>query len=245
MSSQRGGLASEQIATPQAVFGVAEKRKPGGTAPIRFRRVVNAQNTSHHILVDLDPESQCNLLSDSWTSPGGVPSFPLNNGIDEVFARPFWSWTTSALRRKQQLILSFRQHLVEMETRGWLQNNSRTKQAGLADETSAQTRNRPIHWTEIGRALPVTVQNEQLMPQEHGFTHSGTKTSRTRQPDQGDDQMKQKDDEIAHPGKDTKASQTLDATHTRNSPWTPKSPKPEQELKRFRSQGGVSLPESQ
>ena len=30
MSSQRSGLTSEQVATPQAVFGVAEKGEPGG-----------------------------------------------------------------------------------------------------------------------------------------------------------------------------------------------------------------------
>ena len=50
MSSQRSGLTSEQVAAPQAVLRVAKKGEPGGTTPVRFRPVVNAQNTANHVL---------------------------------------------------------------------------------------------------------------------------------------------------------------------------------------------------
>lgn len=46
MRSQGGGLAAKQIAAPQTGFGVAEEREPGGTSGIRFRPVMNAQDTA-------------------------------------------------------------------------------------------------------------------------------------------------------------------------------------------------------
>ena len=51
------------------VLGVAEKREPGRTSRIRFRPVMNAQDTANHILVDLNAESQRDLLGNSRTAP--------------------------------------------------------------------------------------------------------------------------------------------------------------------------------
>src|ERR1019366_9379068 len=47
MGSQRGGFTSEQIAAPQTVLHVAEKREPGWTSQIRS--VMNAQDTANNI----------------------------------------------------------------------------------------------------------------------------------------------------------------------------------------------------
>jgi hypothetical protein len=69
VGSQSCRFASEQVTTPQTVLGVAEKREPGWTSRIPFRPVRNAQDTANHILVDLDAESQGDLLRDSWTAP--------------------------------------------------------------------------------------------------------------------------------------------------------------------------------
>ena len=57
MGSQGCGFASEQIAAPQTVLRVAEKGEPGGTFRIRSGPVMNAQDTTDHILIDLDAES--------------------------------------------------------------------------------------------------------------------------------------------------------------------------------------------
>ena len=59
---QRSRFASEQIAAPQAVLRMAEKRQPGRASRIRFRPVMNTQDTADNILVDLDSEGQSNLL---------------------------------------------------------------------------------------------------------------------------------------------------------------------------------------
>jgi hypothetical protein len=70
MCSQRCGFASEQIAAPQTVLQVAEKCEPGGTSRIRFRPVMNGQDTANYILVDFDAESQRNLLGNSRAALG-------------------------------------------------------------------------------------------------------------------------------------------------------------------------------
>jgi hypothetical protein len=101
MRSQRGGLAAEQIATPQAVFRLSEESQPGGTSAIRFRPVMLSQDTANHVLVEFDTKRQGDLLSDSGTSPTRIPPFHFDDGIDEFFLRPFPSWTTPALWRKQ------------------------------------------------------------------------------------------------------------------------------------------------
>src|SRR5262249_46100448 len=46
MCSQGCGFALEQIAAPQTVFHVTEKREPGRTSRIRFRPVMDAQDAA-------------------------------------------------------------------------------------------------------------------------------------------------------------------------------------------------------
>jgi hypothetical protein len=52
MGSQRCGFASEQIAAPQTVLQVAKEGEPGRASRIRFRPVMNAQDTTNNIFVD-------------------------------------------------------------------------------------------------------------------------------------------------------------------------------------------------
>src|SRR2546422_4600017 len=85
MCSQCGGFAAEQIATPQTILRVAEKRKPRWTS--RFRPVMNAQDTANNILVDLDGESQRDLPGNSGTAPVGITPFHFNDGVDKLFLR--------------------------------------------------------------------------------------------------------------------------------------------------------------
>jgi len=66
-------VADSQIAAPQAVFGVAEEREPRGTSGIRFRTVMNAEDTANYILVYFDHESQCDLLISLQFSSGTSP----------------------------------------------------------------------------------------------------------------------------------------------------------------------------
>jgi hypothetical protein len=70
MRSQRCGFTSEQIAAPQTILHVAEEGEPGWASRMRFRPVMNAQDTTNNILVDCNAESQGDLV---WSKNSSRP----------------------------------------------------------------------------------------------------------------------------------------------------------------------------
>ena len=125
MGSQRRGFTSEQIAAPQTVLHVAEKREPGWTSRIRFWSVMNDQDTTNNILVDFDAESQSDLLGNSRAAPSGIAPFHFNDGVNEFLVWPFRTGLAAALWRKQQAILSLDEGMMEMQQRRGFQNDRR------------------------------------------------------------------------------------------------------------------------
>ena len=91
------------------------KREPGWTFRIALRPVMSGENATHDILVDLDAEGQGELLSHSRATPVRITLFHFNDCVDEFFLWSFWARLTPALGRKQHSVLSFRQHVVEMQ----------------------------------------------------------------------------------------------------------------------------------
>jgi hypothetical protein len=100
---------------------------------------MNAQDTTNHILVDLDGESQRDLLGNSGTAPVGITPFHFHDGVDEFFLRSTRARPTHAHGRKQHAVLSSPQHLVEMQQSGRLQNDSGAENACRPHEMGAQT----------------------------------------------------------------------------------------------------------
>ena len=92
---------------------------------------MNAQHTADNILIDLDSESQRDLLSDAGTTPARIASFHRHDGFDEVFLGSFRARAMPVLGRKQQAILSFAQRTVEMQQSGRLQNDGVTDRDNL------------------------------------------------------------------------------------------------------------------
>ena len=76
---------------------------------------MNAQDTANNILVNLDTESERELLSDAGTAPLGIAALHGNDGIDKLFLRPLRARPMPALGRKQHAVLSFPQHTVQMQ----------------------------------------------------------------------------------------------------------------------------------
>jgi hypothetical protein len=66
--------------------------------------------------------------------------------------------------------------------------------------------------------LAPAIEDEQLMPDQHGFGDNGTKSTRPRQSGQGDDQMNEHDSEVAHPGNGINTSKTTHPGQFGNSP---------------------------
>ncbi len=58
-------FAEEQIHTPEAVLGMVEEGQPRGSASAWIRPLVLGQHTTNRVFVDLDPEDEGDLLSDS------------------------------------------------------------------------------------------------------------------------------------------------------------------------------------
>jgi hypothetical protein len=81
---------------------------------------VNAQNTANNILVDLDAKSQRDLLGNAGTAPVEVTPFHCDDRIDEVFLRSLRTRPPPVLGGKQQAVLSFPQHTMEMKQSGRL-----------------------------------------------------------------------------------------------------------------------------
>src|SRR5215469_7509538 len=100
---------------------------------------MNAEDTANHIFVDCNAESQRDLLGDSGTTPVEITPLQFNDCVNEFFVRSFWARRTPALARKQQAVLSLGQHVVEMQQRGWLQNDGGTQNACRVHEKGAQT----------------------------------------------------------------------------------------------------------
>jgi hypothetical protein len=159
---------------------------------------MNAQHTADNVLIDLHTESQRDLLSNAGTTPAGIPSFHCHDGLDEVFVGSLRARPTAAPGRKQHTVLSLAQQTVEMQQSGRLQNDGGTKDTCRAHEQGAQAGDDPIRCTQVGRTLAPAIEDEQLMPDQHGFGDNGTESTRPRQSGHGDDQMNEYDDEIAH-----------------------------------------------
>ena len=49
---------------------------------------------------------------------------------------------------------------------------------------------------QVERTLAPAIEDEQLMPDQHGFGDNGTESARSRQSGQGDDQMDEYDSEV-------------------------------------------------
>ena len=94
---QRRRFAPEQIDTPETVLQVSNEGQPGRTASVRFGSVVTGENPSNNVFVDLDVESQGDLLRDSRTAPGWIAILHLDHGFNQFFAGSLWSGLTSAL----------------------------------------------------------------------------------------------------------------------------------------------------
>jgi hypothetical protein len=157
--TQRCRLAPEQVHTPEAVFHVAEERQPGWASRIQFRPVMNVEDAANHILVDCNAESQPDLLGDAGTTSVEIPPFQFNDYVDEFLIRSFRARRTPALARKQHAVLSFGQHVVEVQQRGWLQDDGGTQNACRLQEKGAQTGDDTLCGAQVGSTLAAAIED--------------------------------------------------------------------------------------
>src|SRR6516225_5638142 len=156
---QRCRLAPEQIHTPEAVFHVAEEGEPGWASRIRFRPVMNAEDTANHILVDGNAESQGDLLGDAGTTPVAIPPFQFNDGVDEFFMRSLRARRTPALVRKQHAVLSFGQHVVEMQLAWMASGRWRNAERVPGSSKGCTDRDETLCGAQVGSTLAAAMED--------------------------------------------------------------------------------------
>jgi hypothetical protein len=59
--------------------------------------------------------------------------------------------------------------MVQMQQGGRLQNDGRAEESCPANEKRAYASDEAIGGMQVGRSLAPAIQDEQLMPEEHGF----------------------------------------------------------------------------
>jgi hypothetical protein len=169
---------------------------------------VGAQNAAHHILIDFDAECQRDLLGNPGTAKTGIPLLGGNDGVDEFSVRTLGAGLTRSRMREQHPVLSFRQDIVQVQQGGGPQADGGTEYARWAHEEGAQAGDDPIRGTQVGSPFAAAIEDQQLVPDQHRFGHDGPESTWPCQPRQGDDQMNEQDDAVAHSGNRNRTSQT-------------------------------------
>ena len=96
MCSQGCRLTTKQIAAPQAVFGMAKEGEPGWTLRMGVRPVMQTQDATNYILVDLDAKGQCDLSGNA-----GQPQFGFRRFISTMAAISSFSGPLGPGRRRR------------------------------------------------------------------------------------------------------------------------------------------------
>ena len=87
---------------------------------------------------------------------------------------------------------------MKAQQRGRFEDDCRTDQPAWAYEDRTQPGNHAISGTEIGRPFSRTIEDQQLVLDEHGFGHHGTGAAGTGQSGKRRQQMQKKNGQIAH-----------------------------------------------
>jgi hypothetical protein len=111
---------------------------------------------------------------------------------------PLGAGLHGSIRREQPAILPLNQHAMHVQQRRWFEDNRGTDQPARADEDRTQTGDQATRGTEIGRPFSRTVEDQQLVLDEHGFGHHSAGAPGTRKSGNGRQQMQKQDGQIAH-----------------------------------------------
>ena len=90
---QYNRFAPEEIDAPQAVLRVAEKREPGGSAPLwMVGSVVACKNSADNVLVDVNPERTRYRMEDALAAKTRIALLEADDGCSKLRRWSFWTW---------------------------------------------------------------------------------------------------------------------------------------------------------
>jgi hypothetical protein len=99
----------------------------------------------------------------------------------------------------QKYRLSLMQQMAETEQSGWLQNDGGTEDTCRLHKKSAPTGDDTIRGSQVRSALSASIQDAQLMFDQHRLCNDGTETARSSQSGQSHDQINENAGDVAHP----------------------------------------------
>ena len=148
-----GRFAPKQIDTPQTIFRMTKNGQPRRPRRLWCRIVPSRKNPSHNILVNGDTDGERDLLGDPGTPPARIPLFHVDNGGDDVRARPLRSRLRRSIRREEPAILPPNQGAMQGQQRRRFEDNRGTDQPGRADQARAETSDDAVSGPEIRRSF--------------------------------------------------------------------------------------------
>src|SRR5689334_10591215 len=113
---------------------------------------MRAEHTAYNILVNLNAESQRDLLRDSRAAPSRITPLHFEDCLNQFFLRSLPARFASLLWREQKAIFSGDQNIMEMKKRRRFYNDCRANNTCGSDQKRTDSSDEPIQCTQIGRS---------------------------------------------------------------------------------------------
>jgi hypothetical protein len=87
---------------------------------------------------------------------------------------------------------------MEAQQRRGFQDDGGTDQPARAHEERARTSDHAISEAEVGGTSPGAIENQQLLLDQYGLGHHGTRPARTGEPGESRQDVEKQDGQVAH-----------------------------------------------
>jgi hypothetical protein len=71
---------------------MSDGSQPGCPVVAGIRLVVGGENSAYNIFIELQAKRQIDLLCNAGTTVSWITAFHLDNGVEDLFGRSFWTW---------------------------------------------------------------------------------------------------------------------------------------------------------
>ena len=142
-------------------------------------------------------EGQGELLRYSWRPPARVPLFHVDDGSHDFLAGSLRARLPRPLGREEPAILPLYQRSMKAQHSRRLEDDRGPDHPARVHEERTQAGDHAIRRTEMGRPFSRTIEDQQLVLDEHGFGHHGPGAAGAGEPGDGRQQMQKQDGQIA------------------------------------------------
>jgi hypothetical protein len=129
------------------------------------------------------------LLGDTPTAKSPILALHSDDRCDELRRRAFRARPAATLRREQQPVLSFHEFLMEANDSGRLEHDGAANESKRGDAGRTQSCDYPIHRSQPRGALARSIQDEQLVLEQHRLCDHGTRSAAAEQLHQRSNQV--------------------------------------------------------